>query len=315
MRSSSETDCRTSLRSRTAEVQDRPAGGNIRQGNSAVLGQMPAHPIRIAHAERRSAYHDEFLGREMEQRHLGLDAAALVEHGRVDAAPRLASDAVRADRVEEGRGARPFDDKFGKRRLVDQRDALANLPVLLGDLIEPARLVLETRYLLQVCTLIGKAKRALEAEARAEDGARRLEMLMHRRAPQTAASFVFRARPMDRVIIAIGLDGPFLEIPARAVRGAEPAHVEGPEVHAWIAVEDPIGHRFAGAARGGYAGGESARHEEIVELGRETQDRFAVGRDRNRPVDDRLNADLVEDGQSLRAWQREQFEALHVLGE
>src|SRR5262245_35522306 len=276
---------------------------------------MSAHPIRITHAERRSAYHDEFFGREMEQRYLGLDAATLVEHSRVDAAPWLARDVVRADRVEEGRGARPFDHKFGKGRLIDQRDALANLPVLLGDLIEPARLVLETRYLLLARTRIGKAKRALPAEACAEYGARRLEMIMHGRAPQTPARFVFRAWPMDTVIVAIGLDGPFLEIPARAVRAAEPTHVEGPEVHARIAVEDPIGHRFAGAARGGDPSGEPARHEEIVELGRETQDRFAVGRDRNRPVDDRLDADLVEDRQSLRAWQREQFEALHILGE
>ena len=58
-----------------------------------------------------------------------------------------------------------------------------------------------------------------------------------------------------------------------------------------------------------------ARHEEIVELWRKAEDRFAVGRDRNRPVDDRLDADLVEDWQSLGARQREQFEALHVLGE
>src|SRR4029450_724424 len=100
-----------------------------------------------------------------------------------------------------------------------------------------------------------------------EGGARRLKMLWHGRAPQTAARFVFRARPMDTVIVAIGLDCPFLEIPARAVRPAGPAPGEGPEAHAGIAVEDPIGHRFAGAARGGYAGGEPARHEEIVELG------------------------------------------------
>jgi hypothetical protein len=32
------------------------------------------------------------------------------------------------------------------------------------------------------------------------------------------------------------------------VRAAEPADVEGPEVHAGIAIEDPIGHRFARAA-------------------------------------------------------------------
>src|SRR5262245_29681368 len=187
--------------------------------------------------------------------------------------------------------------------------------MLLGDLIEPARLAFETQFLCPVRAWIDEAERTLPAEARAEDGARRLELLVHGRAPQAAARLVLRARPMDAVIVAIGLDGPLLEIAAGAVRAAEPAHVEGPKVHAGIAVEDPIRHCFAGPARGGNAGGESARHEEIVELWREPQDRFAVGRDRNRTVDDRLDADLVEDRQSLRAWQREQFEALHVLGE
>src|SRR5262245_65273930 len=130
--------------------------------------------------------------------------------------------------------------------------------MLLSDLVEPARLVLEPRYLLPVRTRIWKAKRALPAEACAEDGARRLELLVHGRAPQTATRFVFRARPMDTVIVAIGLDGSFLEIPARAVRAAEPAHVEGPEVHAGIAVEYPSGHRVAGAAPGASAGGSTA---------------------------------------------------------
>src|SRR4030095_5210564 len=113
---------------------------------------------------------------------------------------------------------------------------------------------------------VWEAGRPPPAEARAEDGARRLELLMHGRAPQATARFVFGARPMDAVIVAIGLDGPFFEIAAGAVRAAEPAHVEGPKVHAGIAVEDPIRHRFAGAARGGNAGGEAARQEEIVEL-------------------------------------------------
>ncbi len=99
------------------------------------------------------------------------------------------------------------------------------------------------------------------------------------------------------------------------MRATEPAHVEGPQVHAGIAVEDPIRHRLARAARGGNAGGEAAGHEEIVELWREPQDRFAVGRDRYRSVDDGLDANFVEDRQSLRARQREQLEALHILGE
>src|SRR5262245_65246390 len=100
--------------------------------------------------------------------------------------------------------------------------------------MEPARLALETRLLFLVRAPVGEAERALPAEARAEDGTRRLERLVHGRAPQAAARFIFRARPMDAVIVAIGLDGPLLEIAAGAVRTAEPAHVEGPKIHAKI---------------------------------------------------------------------------------
>jgi hypothetical protein len=205
-------------------------------------------------------------------------------------------------------------DAIVSRKAVAPFPSIANLPVLLGDLFEPAGLPLETRFLRPV-RAIRKAERALPAETRAEHRARRFELFMHGRAPQAAARFAFGARPMDAVIVAIGLNRPLLQVAPGAVRAAEAAYVEGPQIHAGIAVEDPIRHRFAGAARSGDAGGEAASHEEIVELGREPQDRFAVGRDRYRPVDDRLDADLVEDRQSFCTGQREQLEPLHVLGE
>ena len=58
-------------------------------------------------------------------------------------------------------------------------------------------------------------------------------------------------------------------------------------------------HRFAGAARGGDARGEAAGDEEIVELRREAHDRLAVGGDGDGAVDERLDADLVQDRQAL----------------
>ena len=81
---------------------------------------------------------------------------------------------------------------------------------------------------------------------------------------------------------------------------------------AGIAVDDPVGQRLAGAAGGGDAGGEAAGDVEIVEFRREADDRLAVGGDRDRPVDDRLDADLVEERQPLRRRQREEFEPIHV---
>ena len=105
--------------------------------------------------------------------------------------------------------------------------------------------------------------------------------------------------PVDLVVGAVGLDGALLEVAALGLHRPEAAHVELPEVHAGIALDDPVGERLAGAARGGDAGGEAAGEVEIVELGRAAHDRLAVGGDRDRPVDDGLDAGLVEHRQAV----------------
>ena len=82
-----------------------------------------------------------------------------------------------------------------------------------------------------------------------------------------------------------------------------------------IAMDDPVRHGLASAARCGDAGGEAAGDVEIVELRREPHDRLAIGRHRNRAVDDGLDADLVEHRQAFRGRQREKLEAVHVRRE
>src|SRR3954471_5192544 len=78
------------------------------------------------------------------------------------------------------------------------------------------------------------------------------------------------------------------------MRRAEAADIEGPEIQSRIAVDDPVGHHPAGAARGRDSRRESAAKIKIVELGRKTDDRLAVGRDRNGPVDHLPDAQLSE---------------------
>ncbi len=78
------------------------------------------------------------------------------------------------------------------------------------------------------------------------------------------------------------------------MRRAEAAHVERPQVHARIAVDDPVGHHPARAARRRDARREAAAQVEVVELGREADDRLAVGGDRDRAVDHLPDADFVQ---------------------
>ncbi len=95
----------------------------------------------------------------------------------------------------------------------------------------------------------------------------------------------------------------------------EAADVEGPEVHARVAVENPMRHRLAGAAGCGDARCEAAGDEEILELRREPHHRLAVGGDRDRSVDQRLDADFVQDRQALRRAEEDRLEALEILRE
>ena len=142
-----------------------------------------------------------------------------------------------------------------------------------------------------------------------------LQATVKRAQAQAARRARLLARPVDLVVGAIGFDRPGLEVAALGVQRAEAAGVERPQVHAGIAVQDPVGHGFAGAAGSGDAGGEAAGEEQVVELRRRPEDRLAVGRDGDRSVDHRLDADVVEHRQPQCGGDREQLEALEIGGE
>ena len=122
------------------------------------------------------------------------------------------------------------------------RDALADRPVLLGrrrsnQLGFSSKLGRSTRSV----ALRREPVRPLPAEVRAEHGAGRIE---HARGAgcgaRPRAEMHLLGGPMDLVVGAIGLDRALLEPAALRLRRAEAADVELPEVHAGIAVDDPV---------------------------------------------------------------------------
>src|SRR5919206_2227691 len=109
---------------------------------------------------------------------------------------------------------------------------------------------------------------------------------MQWRAPPAAGGAHLLDWPVQGVVAAVGLDRALGEVAAGGVVRPEAAHVEGPQVVLGLAVEDPLRYGVAGAAARRDARGEAAGDEEVVEPGRRPHDRLAVGRDRDRAVDD-----------------------------
>jgi len=72
-----------------------------------------------------------------------------------------------------------------------------------------------------------------------------------------------------------------------------------------LALDDPFRHRLAGAAGSGDARGEAAGDIEIVAFRGQAHDRLAIGRDRDRPVDHRADAELVQHRDALGGGQQE----------
>ena len=74
----------------------------------------------------------------------------------------------------------------------------------------------------------------------------------------------------------------------------EAAHVERPQVERRPAFEDPLRHHLAGAAAGGDAVEEAGGDEVVVELGHLAHHEVGVGRVRDRTVDHRADAGLLD---------------------
>ena len=181
--------------------------------------------------------------------------------------------------------------EFRERAHVDQRDALAHRPMLGADRFE-CRAAPERGNFDRRRSRGREPVRTLPAEFVAVDGAGGLQCGMQRTAPRVAAGVGLVRGPRDVIVAAVAFDGPRVhEIPDR-MRRAEAAHVEGPQVHSRIAVDDPVGHHPTGAARRRDAGREAAAEVEVVELGREADDRLAVGGDRYRAIDHLPDADV-----------------------
>ena len=172
------------------------------------------------------------------------------------------------------------------------RDALAHGAMLVADGLE-RRSAIERWHIDRPRSGFSEPVGPLPAELVAVDGAEFEQRRVQRTAPRAAARVRIVIRPGDVVVARVALDGALVHERLDRMRSAEAADVERPQVEARIAVDDPVRHHPSGAARRGDARREAAAQVEIVELGREPDDRLAIGGDRDRAVDHLPNSDLV----------------------
>ena len=138
---------------------------------------------------------------------------------------------------------------------------------------------------------------------------------MHGAAASVAPHVRLRIGPCDVIVAAITFDGSLVHEAFDRLRCAEAAHVERPQIHARVAVDDPVRHHPARAPRRCDTRGESAAQVEVVERRRQADDGLAVRGDRDRSVDELSNADFVEQRDAHRGCFGNRCEALEVRRE
>ena len=300
---------------RPHDAEDGVGGRHVRDRGPRPVGDVAAEPVDVPHLTLRPGHDEEAVLGEAGHGDVGLDAAAVVEPLRVDDAARGNRDVVGADAVERRLRVGAGHHDLAEAALVDQPDALAHRPMLVRRILEPVLappgiLVpgLDPFRRVPVGTLpagglpeAGPARREPVVEGRPADAARRREL------PEGPAHVVEEAQPLDDAL---------LEIAGVPLERLHPARVDLPQVHARMAVDDPLGEHLAGAARRPDADRvEPAREVEVPKLGRLAEEVAVVRREALRSAEERLDARLREGGNAMQGAFHDGLEVVPVLGQ
>ena len=259
------------------------------------LGQVVAVPLQVGHAVRAARDDAEVLVAEPHHGEVRAEAAARREHRRVDDLAELHVHLPHRDLLHALERARADDVEDAERGEVEHRGAVAHRQVLgVDDRRPPARVPLGLAVVYLVGELLEQRRvrvvpvRPLPAGGLVEDRVERLLALVERRAPDRPARLPLLARVHDPVGLVEALGGAAPHELARLLVLVEARDVGRLEVDLGLALDHPLGHGAAHARalldphRGG---GPEPAH-----LGRLAEDRQAVGRERQQPVDRVLDA-------------------------
>ena len=246
---------------------------------TASGSRVAAQPVERPGLRRRRRDDEERVVASPRDRGVELDAAARVEHGRVDDAAGRPVEVGGEDALDRGQRARSLHAQLGERREVEQRDRLAGGAVLVGDRAEPVLAAVGV-HVLRPLAGPRVPHGALPAGRLAEAGAGGGEAVVQRHQPQAARGAGLQVRPVHRVQPAQRLAGALEEVARAGLGRREAAHVEVGRVHGRRARVDPLRQRAADAgaeddALRVHAGGD----EEPGDLGGLPEQEVAVRRE------------------------------------
>src|SRR6266511_3287574 len=190
----------------------------------------PVTSLGVARRLRRACHDQVRVPAQPGDGQVALEAATLVEHARVDEAPRRHGDVVGAEPLERGFGVGAFQPELGERGLVEDGDGLTARAVLGRDVGEPV-LPAEGVARLGGDAFGGEPVGALPAHLVAEAGAPVAKALVQRREAKAPARLKLTVRKGHEVVLAHDLAGALPQELRAAVEGREAADVGLPQVH------------------------------------------------------------------------------------
>ena len=221
---------------------------------------MARDPLEIADNLRAAGDQVEFVRGEAHQGQIALEAAALVQHPRINRLPRRRIDVVAAEALQNVGGIRSFENEFPEAGKVKNRDVLARR-AMFGRMAREPLLPAERIFHHRSYAVSRKPVRSFPAILGAEAGALRDQAIVQRSLAQATAGFVFAIGPRHLVMQAKDFGHAFAQKGEVVGPRREAADVHRPEVDCGLAGDDPFGEIFSRAARAGDADGvESGGH-------------------------------------------------------
>ena len=276
---------------------------------------MSADPVGVVGGRRGRGHDQERVGRLAGDSQIGLDAAARVEHLRVDHAADRNIDVVGAEPLERVERVGAVETQLGKRGLVEEPDRLPHRAVLGGSAAKPVLPpVAVSIHRLHAGRRVPVG--ALPAHHHAEARAARGEPIVERAPPHPARGGRLQVRPVRSVGRADHLARALPEIARVALERSDPADVDVPEIHRRLAPDDPLGHRLPRPRPRRDADGiEPGGHEELAALRRLAKQIAPVRREALRPVDVTAHGRRLDRGDADDRLLHQHLEVLPVLGQ
>jgi len=246
---------------------------------------------------------------------IGLDPALVVAPLRVDGLADRCVDLGDRDVVQYGEGVGPLDPGLGERRLVEQADGIPHALALPDHVLVPVLLAVGVDVLLRL-TGVGEPVGSLPAGGLAEHGPGRLDSIVQRRRANASRRLVLPEWPVHGVEQAKAFGDAVAQVVLVGLERLSSTDVHRVQVHWRVLVGDPVGERPADTTGGLDADGvEAGGDVAAVDFGGLAHVVHAVGRERFRPVEEQLQADLAQCGYPMHGLLEDRADVLPIFGQ